>query len=664
MSLAARIASLSVKENKIEYKAVNLPENAADDLTLFESNSATKAATANEWTIDVFPDQIPLVTYALKLASQASAKTEQKDNSKVSLGTVCLYYVTIIQSFFLLNDLYIRPSPSAHAQSWQNNTNKAKFAEWLLSLPIPEPLEILLSQLCATQTDKTKNVFFIPTAAGFNLETFFGRFIPLSLFTAIHDCVATMPGNSSPSAIYADLLPRLICTIPTMHGKKSINVADILGYTVTSSGSGRTATVTATALSSKWHQAFEAIFNPVLFRDFHRRSSLATLDMNHVKFTAKKDINAYDLIFNATPHNLREMKVVLQTVASALNGSVPIKRNMSQFLQAQSGISAIVHGYSTYALPTWISNSDTSCTLFPTVTKITAEDPDARATALMFLSKPEDRDPQKDVEAATGTITGLKSVWSLIQAGAAEEHPLDNDFLIFDDETHTYPRVLVLDPTGDNKASAYLATLTGKIIETFELDGSSIQLPNVNKPLGMQNCQFFDSAIPYQYVFPSFKFRPTTTQITSPLRRKHTKTSTSLEAASFLHDRMTINLPHVATGSASVFKGKIVDDPAPTGFAGLTQKYYNWILYSQSFLSFASKINDATNEKDTIVHMNKERLFVWSPYTYTSYEDESHNSTSPDLTENRSYFLTNLRTLFGTDSPMYELVHPMEAMPV
>jgi hypothetical protein len=134
--------------------------------------------------------------------------------------------MAIYHAFFLINDLYVRPTPSAHAVPWNQSSYKANFAQFLLSLPVPTEMETVLSQLYATQTDRTANVFFVPSAAGFDHDIFFGRFIPLTFFAHIHDCIATMPGNSSRSAIMNDLLPRVLYR----YNGTDIVLADVLGF--------------------------------------------------------------------------------------------------------------------------------------------------------------------------------------------------------------------------------------------------------------------------------------------------------------------------------------------------------------------------------------------------------------------------------------------------
>nr|QOI17255.1 capsid protein [Caloscypha fulgens partitivirus 3] len=668
-ALSARLNELKAKSVELTVKDVKLPESSADPLALFESNSAAKSDSANQWIIDVFPSQIPIFMYIMMLASTASSLADHKDHAKSSAATIALYYMTIYQAFFLINDLYVRPSPSAHALTWSESSWKHAFAQFLLTLPVPQSMETIFAQLYASTTDRTANVFFIPTAAGFNHAHFYGRFIPLNFFTHIHDCIATMPGNSSRIAIMNDLLPRIMYKIKSSTPSNTFDsiIADILGVTL---NAGTTPGTDATYASSKLYQVFTKVFNPVLFRDFHRRSSLASLDLTTPVFKSDNGhVNPYDAIFAATPQNLKELKVVLQAVSSIITSTVPCRQTLSSLIASGSGTKILAHGYSDFALPTWSSNVQTGHDAFSKLTTLKAKTLDEYATSISFLTPPATR----PTAATTINDVSLDKVgthvddrfwpWSLIkQLKPVNPYPrlttTATDFVTYDLDRSPTPHVLVLDTSGLRTVDAHLATLTGKIIESFELDGSTIELPRSDKSLGMQNCLFADSAIPFKYVIRSTRFYPRDPgSLPLPLARASPNSRPRLPASSLLHDRTKISLPRIAYD--------IQEATAPTGLPGLSMlDNADWIRYVQSFLGFRTVSNDNATAQDDVPHMEYGRIYLFSPYTYTSYEDNENDTLVPDLNESRHYFLSNLRTIFGTDTNLIELKHPFEALPV
>nr|QLC36795.1 capsid protein [Sarcosphaera coronaria partitivirus] len=664
-ALATKLSALKAKTADLVVKEVDLPESSADPLKLFESNSAARADSSNEWTLDLFPSQVSVFMYIMTLAASTSALIDHKNHAKSSLATVSLYYMTVYHAFFLINDMYVRPTPSAHARSWKESSWKNEFVNFLLTLPVPESMMIIFSQLYATQSERTANVFVVPSAAGFQHDIFYGRFFPVSFFTNIHDCIATMPGNSSRLAILNDLLPRHLYRLrPTAETGFDAIIADLIGITATGN-----ANQTGHYCSTKLYQMFTSIFNPVLFRDFHRRSSLSTIDLATPTFRTMYP-NAYDLMFSATSMNLPELKVVLQSMSSLLNGSIPMKNNLCQVISSASGMNAFAHGYSRFALPTFSSNMNiVPGTDFPELTSLRSEEPFSRAHRISFLQPTAAHPPATtditDVTLSgnTDTITARYFPFSLLLTqNSATPGPTNANFEIMTEENqadYTYPKVMVLDLTNDKTVSAHLATLAGKIIETYELDGTTIELVNTDKSLGLQNSMFADSALPYKYVIRATKFYPRQVgSLPIPLKRAPAVSTARLPASSLLHDRTQIRLP--------ALNDTIIDAGNPTNFPGMTRiGPYNWLKYAQSFLGFRTVTRQANNAAlDNITNTEIGRFYVFSPYSYTPYEDQDNDELVPDMSQSRHYFLTNLRTIFGTDFNFVELKHPFEAMPV
>jgi hypothetical protein len=667
-TLASRLSSLKTKTAELTVQEVKVPDSSADILTLFQGNSAARSDSSNEWIIDVFPNMIPIIMYVMLMSLQHAGLTEHRVHAKTSVATIGLYHMTIVYGFFLLNDLYVRPFPSAHARAWSQTSWKNEFAVFLLSLPVPEFLVPILSQLHACQTERTKNVFFIPSAAGFEHNQFFGRFIPLNFFSEIHDCTATVPGNTPRLQVLHDLFSRILYSTPT----HTYQIPHFIGVTI-----DQHVATTANTFNSKLYQIFTSVFNPVLFRDFQRRSSLASINLKAPVYTTATP-NAYDVLFSSGSSNLREMKVVLQAVSSILSSHVVCKQTLGQFISSASGNAILKHGYSTYALPTWSSNYNLADpNAFTFVTLLHTVNEDERAADISFLQTPPVVPPQPilvdDVYVAANADPGIPVdlpaghqivrtwPWSLRRTmNPANFWPSatnNEHFIQFDDSLHTNPRVLVLDTDGDKTVTAHLATLTGKILESFELDGSTIELPDVRKSLGMQNCLFADSAIPYKYVQPATEFYPrAANSLPGPIHRSKPNSQPRLPASSLLHDRTTIMLP--------VLRTHVVEPVLPATLPGMTPRNNAyWLRYVQSFLGFRT-VDGSNNAiaRDSAPATPDARLLLWSPYTYTPYEDD--DEPLPDLSQSRHYYLTNLRTIFGTDFNLIEIKHPYEALPV
>nr|QXV86350.1 coat protein [Partitiviridae sp.] len=667
--LASRLSTIKSKAVTITVNEVKTPDCSTDVLSLYRANSSARMDNSNEWIIDVFPNFTPIIMYTMLMSTHHANTVNHREHSKSSVATICMYYMTVVYGFFLLNDLYVRPTPSAHARSWAEISWKREFTDYLLSLPVPEFLIPILSQFHSFQTEKSPNVFFVPSAAGFDHDQFFGRVFPLNMFAAIHDCAATLPGNSTRIEVLRDLYTRVLYTI-TAPGYSCL-IPDLVGVTI-----NQGTTTTANYINSRLYQVFTSMFNPVLFRDQQRRSTLAALSFNAPTYPTNQ-VNAYDLLFSATAANLRELKVILQAVTAVLSDAVPFKTSLSKFISDATASSILKHGYSTYALPTW-SHTEiaTKEATFLAITHHTLITEEARAQDFCFLALPDAAIPHRreitDVTygttAAPETAVALPAnhtlyrrfPWCLrhnTEQDATWPSHEGNDLVGFSEETDVVPSVLVLDTDGASTMTAHLATIAGKIIESFELDGSTVEMPNALKSLGMQNCMFADSAIAYKYVRPGSYYRPRTAgSVLPPLNRVAPNSRPRLPAASLLHDRTLIMLPR--------FNPTINERADHTTLPGMTQKSpAGTIRYNQSFLGFRT-VDRSSNavELDAVPAMVENQLMVWSPYTYTPFESENH--PFPDFADSRHYYLTNLRTFFGTDYNLVQVKHPYEAFPV
>ena len=660
--IKSKAVILEVQENKI-------PEPAADVLTLFKSNTSARFDTSNEWIIDVFPNMTPILIYVMITALKHSNVVQYRDHSKSTVATICMYYMSIVYGFFLLNDLYVRPTPSAHARNWSECSWKQEFVDFLLSVPVPEFLIPVLSQFHSFQTERTKNVFFVPSGAGFDHDQFFGRVYPISMFAAIHDCIATLPGGSTRIQVYQDLFSRVLYSITAP--AFTCVIPDLIGVTIDQADN-----TTGHYMNSKLYQVFTGVFNPVIFRDAQRRSSLAAISFRHPTF-ATNNVNVYDLLFSATSSNLRELKVVMQAISSIIKGVIPCKMSLSQFISEPTLPSITMHGYSAYALPTWSYNTNaTKPALFGNLAHLTLVSEEDRATDICFLQRPAaaiapthevndvfyatSTDPGTSITLPANHVIARRYPYALrTRASATNTFPRhnNNDLESFSDEKFTAPYVLVLDTDGTLTISAPLALLTGKIIESFELDGSTVEMPNAAKSLGLQNCMFADSAVSYRYAKPGTNWHPQAPgTCLPPLARAHPSSKPRLPASSLLHNRTKVFLP--------VINRYLQEDTANvTILPGMTRiGPVNTLRYTQSMIGF-NTIDGSSNEAalDAVPGMNDQGLLIWSPYTYTPYEDD--DLPIPDLSASRHYYLMNLRTFFGTDYNLIGCKHPYESLP-
>nr|QLC36787.1 capsid protein [Sarcosphaera coronaria partitivirus] len=681
-TLSARAAALKSRTVEVSFKDTDAPDTSGDILTTFESNAGIKSETANEWIVNVFPDFMVVITYIMLIVRRFSLADDARIHPKVSTPTVAMYYVSVLYGFFLASDCYLRPTPSAYARLWKESSWRHDFLDFLMTLPVPEDLVPILAQFAPSETERSKNIFWIPSAAAFQLKIYFGRFLPLNFFSVLHDSASSLPGNSNKVSVMKHVLQQHLIRINQANPayRTHYYMASFLGYSI-----DQTTPTQSNYINSKFHQVFSSVFNPVLFRDYQRRSSLAEIGINAPVFKTAEP-NAYDILFCASSPNLAELRVVLQTVSSFLKGNVKCTKTLGQILSESSGIDICSHGYSDYPLPIVVNNP--AAADFDAITTLTRVEFIDRAQDMSFLDVPAarpnaatriydaeyfDATPQRVNIPANHSINHYWpfSLLSNVTSAANRLWPRMTrdlaDTVLFDDSQHVTPRTLLLDIGNAGKSASAVPLLCGKIIYSYEIDGSTIEQPNVNKALGMQNVLFADSAIPFDRVMYSTKFFPRAQgSVLPPLSRATANSTRSLPASSLMHDRTRIMIPHFSGRpfTAANYTASIQDVNAPTGIPGTTRvEHADWFRYAQSFLGFRTVDPSGIRpNSDSISNMETGRLLLWSPYTYVSYEDS--DDITPDYAATKRYFLVNLRTFFGTDYNLVEMKHPFEALPV
>jgi hypothetical protein len=657
--LATRVSKIADLSKHVEYKEVPTVDAKHDFVSQYVEASGAKKDFSNVFVVNVLPDFVPITMYIMYHVNATCHKLEASFHAKISPGTYAAYCLSLVYGFFLACDVHIRPTPSAHAAAYDETAYKKKFLDFLLGLPVPTFLEPIFAQFAPTTDELRGNILFVPSAAGFNYAHHFGRFFPISVFTSLHDTTAEMPSNSSRFAIYTDLFNRVLYTVNNPQAGQAnfdASVANFVGVNF--------AAPAATHNGSRLFQTFQSFFNPVLFRDAHRRQTLASVSITPLTFTGRA-FNFYDLVFSANSGNLNEYRVVFSSIAASLNGSVPCKFDLAQIISSSSGSAILSHGYSIPPLP--LCHHTQVLTDGTLMTSLSARTPAQTAASLNYLQTPaplvNSARPQPTAVCDTDrthptTVTFTSVLNRLSPRDATVNTPhFSNDFEVFDEDRHVTPRVYVLNPTDPTTIDAWKITCFGMVIESFDIDGTVTAVPNIHLGIGIENSWFAESAVPLRYTFRSIAFihgnqtnpARARTRVTAPRQGR-------MPAASLLVDRTRVNLPQAAATTV----GNVTD---ANTFAGLTPlNSVTWLQMVQSFLGFrtADPRSHAPRD-DEIPGMPLGRLVAWSPYTYVGFEPES--DVSPNFADARIYFLMNPRTMYGTRIPLVEVNNFLEAMP-
>jgi hypothetical protein len=681
---APRVSSLSNKAKDITYEEKKIPSVPPDIITQFKNASGTRTDHSNKFIIDVFPNMTPIFCYILFNVSNTYRRLDSSEHAKLSPATYAMYCFAILYGYIIGCDLIHRDSVSPAAIEYERDPIRLRFIDYLMSLPVPDFLSTLLLRLAPTTDERKPNVQFCPSAQGVTLRTHLGRFYPLMFFSEIHETICDTSSSKPKAFIRQMLFSKLLLKVNTFSTNRlnqEYGILHFLGYL-------HTPNTRTENYGSKPNQCFDSLFNPALCRDYQKRSTLANLSLQAPVYDTG-NINPYDLLFsvsNATAlRTLSELRTVFEAIGPLVQGNVPCSKNLAAHLISVSGSNILAHGYSapaliTHTAPAGSSKSTDKSTDLPSEPNPIAQGlPDTLITTetfasrVNFLQRPTrttlavnttHRQPSGICQTDQDHVVRLFNVsWPWNMLGTAQATVTlpnnDTDYVKYNDLDHLYPPVRVMIPHTNDPVDAPLVTLFGMIIESLELDGTTVPVPNPALPLGVENSFFFDSAVPYRFTVHMTSYYERQTPRLRPARLRATpQRQTRQPASHLLVDRTQVNLARPAAITTAVpnianwFPGLTILDSATAG------------QYLQSFFGFRSAdTRDHAADDDRPPGMRRERVYLWSPFTHTSFT-ESDNMCTYAPVSTRTYWISNPRTFFGTAPQLIEVNHPYHAMPV
>jgi hypothetical protein len=659
--LKTRLSSIAAKSKNIEYTETKIPPPTQDFHATFKSAFGASKIVTDNYNVNVLPDFRPILCYILYHVAQAAPFLEMTTHDKISHATLTAYCFALIYSFWLASDLHIRTPSGFHSAPYDLEQHRRSFLDFMLRMPVPEFLVPLFSQFQPSVDETRSSIWFGPSASGFKYTTHFGRFFPLSMFFAVHDTIAINESSARRLAILSQLLRVPLYRITAFPGRTDPFTAST-GHFI---GTGISVNSLPHFYYSRLNQSFTSLFNPVLFRDYQRRKNLAPISLRPITY-ANETMNFYDLVFSASATNLSELRNVFTAIASAFQGKIKCPGDLASMFKDTASSAIFAHSYSQFALPTFFHSDIASLTSDTDLPSLTEIDAPTFATTINFLQAPRRTGFTANWPQPTGTcqtdanhrvVTTFTSVLNRLNPDPqTPAYPANSDFIIFDDQKHVYPTVLVLNPFDPTTIDAYRPPLFGMIIESMDIDGTVIALPNAQNALGTENIWFADSAIPERYTYHATRFGSGNNTPALARNRVVHRTRSRMPAASILVDRTKVFLPRFIRAN----------NPPTTSvqaFTGLTDlPRVNWAHMVQSFLGFRTSDRITHDDaSDSIPGMSQDRLLVWSPYTYTGYEGSDDHIADPD--NSKVYHLTNLRSLFGSRIPLVEGIHPLDCMP-
>ncbi|KAI0983758.1 hypothetical protein GJ496_003929 [Pomphorhynchus laevis] len=344
---------------------------------------------------------------------------------------------------------------SLSAQVYNNTEYRRIIIETLAQSNVPSYLRPVLSQLAPMHDLKHKDIEYVPSFGAYSHIHDFDRTLPATLFLEAHNVICAARTNADPAAVTTDLYNTVIVTINGV----VYNIGHYLAGPYILNANRRN-------YRSNFRYRFETLFNPIIGRTLSQRPSLGSIDITPIEYPTA-NYNTYDLLLGISTNNSLKIKTFLHH-ASTFHETLSGIYLLANLLREMNGATIISHSIKVPTLPTWHHLEHTAADAAHPLVRIDAQ---TFATDIEFLTE----------------ITALQAV-SISDAPTSEAllylrsaaNPISGDFpsQLFNEERHLTPNVLYFQSYDTNECALSYVTILGLKIESADLDGSGILIPN------------------------------------------------------------------------------------------------------------------------------------------------------------------------------------------
>jgi hypothetical protein len=638
-----KLRDFSKKFDRPEPPTQDGPPLPAPKDDIFERmDIATKLEQDNslEATIDVFPDVRYILLFIIfnVMKTYKSVTTERPVLTPGSYVAYCLY---LTYAFALINDYYGRPTTSFPASQFMNDDTRAQLLDALCRAYVPPFMLTIFSALADCNDPRRPGLIYICTLAGSRFNTDFGRYIPAQIFQYMHNLSTEADTSRDVQSAMAALLNTTLFRFAT-------TTTDVHVYNYVAAAYGQDNHI----YESWFYDAIKTLFSPVTGKSLLRRTNIQSLPLKRSTITNNPGINntdttsnAYIMYLNADSKNSRSTLKFISTFSALVKSDLKGAFQLGAVPDSLNGVNITVHGYSRLSTPTY---HDVSTTHSVKKDAIVEDDDEEFATAIGFKqptkftagSRLPSTADQKDTSLPLSKLKHL--IQGLVLYQNDDDHKESDEpdkEMSYSTDLDLAPRTVYLDPYTHGDGPISYSMLAGLLIESEELDGSSVPMPNTDTGLAKINRDFLQGAIPLKAAHHAW--HTGTRHTVSPLPR----TILKRELQKISHDLYSIEVNRLGHMDATVS-----DATAPTAPAGF--KLFEHIR--GSFLMF----NKFSFSTDPRTHTAPVTLNAWSPYRYVTCDEDEHPA------DENTYMIVNFRTLYGTHIPLIGMRHPSVVIPI
>nr|ATS94416.1 coat protein [Podosphaera prunicola partitivirus 4] len=573
--------------------------------------------------IDVIPDTRYILLFIVFHVMKLYTEKEHSAHPCLTPSSFTAYCLLLTYGFMLVNDYHGRPTPSYYASSFMDSDARAQLFEHLKKAYVPPFMMTLFHGLTDTSDPRRPGLQYFATFAGTRFDTDFGRIIPPQIFLASHN-ISAEQDTSRPGINAMNTLMAMIVFSTNANATAGYRIGQFLGST------------TEVGTYRNWvYHAVLTLFSPVTGKTLQNRTNIEPLNLSPMRIDRNQAIeqrnitsNMYTMFLNADPTNVKATEHFILEFSNIVKTTFDGKFQLGAAPDDLSGISILTHGYSLYALPTWhaltVTDTPAGHRSIPATT-FAAAIGYLQETNFQSETKFKYPDDDKLIEKSLYLVRNVEH--------KSDNEPSSDEIVEFDEELHIYPSCLWLQPyTSGDQAISY-SMVTGLVIESLEVDGSSIPLPDPNVSLRMNNVLFMQGMIPISHVRSGLSTDPVSVFYREYLRKNNQKIS--------------LDLYNLAQNRLPIFDIDI-QGPQEAELPGFTE-----VEHIRSFARAFSKLSFTS---DT-VPPTKRKLVIWSPYRYIFNDTDELPPTS------QIFMMYNHRTLYGTSVLLTETEHPATLIP-
>lgn len=534
-------------------------------------------------------------------------------------ASIMAYCLAMFYGHALLSDdSNQRREPSTYAKDFKLRQNLDRFTYKLRRYPVPPFVVELLKGLERGCDPRKPELYYVHNFTCFDLSLDYGRTPPIMLYLAAHNVIASNPANSPIDTLLQEWFNTEILRTPT-----SICVSNYLG----------------TFYDQNYHMNWFAhmnttLFNPVTNRTLTVRPTFMRIPLRPQELGGEApSINPYVHTLGADPYNLSLVETVLDATAACISASFSNCPQLGSLINNKMNTMIMNHYYQPIAYPTWHSRKSLKAGTSTASSKEAAE-------KLSF--KQVETFPTGTFVKTPANPASIYPQWYMATPDKRNEKKSSIKSDIFDVERDITPDVRHFCPLETSNEAIYSNLVLGRHIEHDELTSASVPQPNPQNTILIENGFFLESAIPASSIQPPNTGEDEHFNIIHRTPHPIKRPAVRIDLIDRSIDRLPRFGPIILAAPTAPPIGFEPEIDIPSTTIGCN--------------SIAFKIRKGTDATSIPTGLRKVR--VWSSYRYFNI----HASTSVAI-QHRKLFLTNFRTMHGTNVTLVETPSPISCIP-